>query len=553
MKKLGLLALSMIAPVQAIDYQFVDDSATGYDNLGFPTERTNVNDSLPTDILNDIYNMLPETQPVNPSFISQDILTNIHIDGEVGFTTTASITFFNEGAGYRNSLGYFIYQTNNPPASIDDIPTHTIIFPNASKSDTGDTTGPDLKQGDTVELGIELLAGQSIGFFLIPNGWAFYGEQVTGQNMIPWNGPWDQPFYSLEQLNPETDTTKRHNVVFIDPQNELLVIGFDDQLISYGDRDYNDVLFAVNVTPFENIDGVNADGSIGSGYVPLEGDSDDTDVPTSTTSYYPTKNGFATLMFEDLWPEIGDYDFNDLIVKYNMERTLSGQGTLQRLQANYQVQARGAAFHNGFALRLPGIDASYIGDISVTRNGNPVDHDIIEQAASDLVIVLSPDITVDISSSCPMYRTLESCKEDINTTISLDVTFSTPPSANVVGLPPYDPFIFGVKDTYHGNAFPAPPGRSWELHLKQFAGTNLFDNSYFNMVDDNSDGVNNNFVTSANMPWVINITSSFDHVSEYIDISHAYPLFPQWVNSGGFQYTDWHETSNADVTKLYQP
>ena len=71
------------------------------------------------------------------------------------------------------------------------------------------------------------------------------------------------------------------------------------------------------------------------------------------------------------------------------------------------------------------------------------------------------------------------------------------------------------------------------------------------MADDRSNGTNN-FVTGNNMPWVINITDSWDHPAEYQDVSHAYPQFPDWVQSGGFSHTDWYLRSNADTSKLYE-
>lgn len=540
MKKLGLLGLSLIASVQATDYQYVGDPVTGYNSLGVPSGMTNINNTLPSDILNDIYGMLPESTTVNPAFVSPDILSNIHFDDDLATHATASVTFLNEGAGYRNSLGYFVYDTNNPPATKDDIPAHTIIFPNASKPSAG-----NLQQGDTVELGIEIYAGQSIGFFVVPNGWGYGGSGSTIRN----DGPWGQPFYSLASLNPEPAGNQRHNVVFIDPVNELLVIGFDDQYITSGDKDYNDVLFTVAISPFYAIDGVNPDGSIDSGYIPLEQNNGDNN--SYTTSYYPTQNGFATIMYEDLWPVVGDYDFNDLVVKYNLKRTLNGQSALKRLEGTYQIQAKGASYHNGFALRLPGVSPGNVESVTLLKNGQPVTHEIIEGAASEAVLVISPDISVDLVHSCEMFRTQPACRESMNLTYQLDVTLANPVSASVVGQAPYDPFIFAIGSLYHGDLFGGPPGRAWELHMKQFSGTNLFNNGFFSLGDDRSNG-SSNFVSGNNMPWVINIADDFDHPAEYQDINHAYPKFADWVNSAGFNHTDWYLRSNADTSKLYE-
>ena len=35
-----------------------------------------------------------------------------------------------------------------------------------------------------------------------------------------------------------------------------------------------------------------------------------------TSNYYPSSNGYVTLAFEDLWPAVGDYDLNDLVMFY---------------------------------------------------------------------------------------------------------------------------------------------------------------------------------------------------------------------------------------------
>lgn len=540
MKKLSLLALSLIASVQATDYQYVDDPVTGYNNLGVPLNMTNINSTLPTSILNNIYGMLPESTPVNPDYIAPDVLSNIRFDDDLATFATASVTFLNEGAGYRNSLGYFIYDTNNPPITKDDIPVHTIIFPNASKPGEG-----NMQQGDTVELGIQIFAGQSLGFFVVPNGWGWNG---SGSDIF-YDGPWNQPFYSHHQLNPETLGNQRHNVVFVDPVNELLVIGFDDQLITYGDRDFNDVLFTVQVTPFYAIDGVNPDGSIDSGYIPLAQDNEGR--PTSTISYYPTQNGFATLMFEDQWPSIGDYDFNDLVVQYQLIRTLGSQSALERLQATYNIQARGASFHNGFALHLPGVDPSNIATLSVLKNGVPVTHDIIEDGQSDAVLIISADMSIDNATGCEMYRTVKTCRENMNLSYSLDVTFTNPVVPSIIGQPPYDPFLFGIPGLYRGDSFITPPGRGWEIHLKQFAGTSLFNSGLFNMSDDRSNG-SQSYVTQNNFPWVVNIADDVDHSAEYVDLLHSYPDFAGWVSSSGFSHTDWYKRSNAVTENLYE-
>ncbi|MCJ8269163.1 MAG: LruC domain-containing protein, partial [Psychrosphaera sp.] len=196
-------------------------------------------------------------------------------------------------------------------------------------------------------------------------------------------------------------------------------------------------------------------------------------------------------------------------------------------------------------------DTTNIATVTVLKNGQQVTHQVIEIGVNNTVLILSPDISEDITSSCEMFRTLQSCRESMSLQYSLDVTFTAAEPSWKVGQAPYDPFIFAVGSYYHGEIFAVAPGRQWEVHLKQFSGTSAFNSGFFSMGDDASNG-SNSFVTSNNMPWVLNITDDWDHPAEYQDISHAYPDFPKWVASGGFSYTDWYLRSNADTSKLYE-
>ena len=71
---------------------------------------------MPSDTLSNIYSLLPEGQTVNPQFISANKYSSIDIDHELQGAdhATAKVTFLNEGAGYRNTLGYFVYDTISP-------------------------------------------------------------------------------------------------------------------------------------------------------------------------------------------------------------------------------------------------------------------------------------------------------------------------------------------------------------------------------------------------------------------------------------------------------
>lgn len=174
---------------------------------------------LSTEDLNAIQSLLPESQ-VNSAFVNTGIDPNLRLleDAEI------SITFIDEGAGYRNSFGYFIYDDDQ------NILSETTIFSNASELYGGGSLVP----GDTVNLGL-FEAGTNIGFWLQGNGFT---------------DPYGHTYYTLDQYNPDGF---RHVAVIADVVNEQIVLGVED-LYNLGDQDYNDIVFAITASPFTALD-----------------------------------------------------------------------------------------------------------------------------------------------------------------------------------------------------------------------------------------------------------------------------------------------------------
>ncbi len=64
----------------------------------------------------------------------------------------------------------------------------------------------------------------------------------------------------------------------------------------------------------------------------------------SSITFVPGENQFSLLAMEDQWPSQGDYDFNDLVLAYNVEIYKNAQGLVKRLRVTYQPRAMGAFF-----------------------------------------------------------------------------------------------------------------------------------------------------------------------------------------------------------------
>eukprot|EP00002_Diphylleia_rotans_P040148 TRINITY_DN9465_c0_g1_i4.p1 TRINITY_DN9465_c0_g1~~TRINITY_DN9465_c0_g1_i4.p1 ORF type:complete len:2849 (-),score=551.06 TRINITY_DN9465_c0_g1_i4:264-8810(-) len=179
----------------------------------------------PQTLINSVRQWLPEYSNPQPSLLSTSNNPNLV------FTTTSTIyiTFVDEGAGYRNSLGYFVYDSNNRVIS------KVAVFPDVStrKMSFDYLSADTVRAGDTVQVG-PFAAGTRVGFFLIGNGFnnEYWRTDLSGST-----------YWTIDSLNPDK---KRHIAMFKESTTGKVLIGIED-LYDLGDADYNDAVFFVEV------------------------------------------------------------------------------------------------------------------------------------------------------------------------------------------------------------------------------------------------------------------------------------------------------------------
>lgn len=269
-----------------------DSEEGGYDNLS--------QQSVSVEFLETIAQELPESRDANPVFLNPSYRTDVTLSE----AASAEITFIDEGAGFRNSLGYYIF----PSGSFDGLTKSDIdrdqsgvislaeillipgveigwVFPNASKQGAGG----DLNAGDTVVLGNNRIypRGTVIGFFLAQNAWT--GAGIREPNT---NGTAPLVFFSSDFLNPEASSgassgynpsneSSRHvALLFANSDREEIIMGFEDlhrtnRSLNHwniaSDEDFNDAVFRLRTTPRSAI------GSIGIATISTEGSDSDGD------------------------------------------------------------------------------------------------------------------------------------------------------------------------------------------------------------------------------------------------------------------------------------
>jgi len=181
----------------------------------------------------DIMKLFPEAKN-NMRTYDKQFFSNDTISKKLVLTKESEVyvTFVGEGAGWKNTLGYYTYNQAKPPTKVADITPH-IIFPNAS----GKGSGGALEAGDMVQLGTSKFpAGTVISFYLVAMGWQ-NGKTVPGRYTN----------YSDPGLNINNH---QQHLLFLEQTCSDIVMTFEDidqdDHLSYQDNDFNDVVFTIS-------------------------------------------------------------------------------------------------------------------------------------------------------------------------------------------------------------------------------------------------------------------------------------------------------------------
>ena len=533
-------------------------------------------------LLNYTLSVLPETR--NQS-TSQNLFPELKAGGSYDFqrynvvlnqAATVEVSFVYEGAGYHNSLGYFTFDPANPPTraslmtngSVNKVMVDGIIFPNASLFNSGGSFN-GLYTGDTMKLTFSNLGHYAwnqgldcsvpgncklgIGFVLVADGFQNTTDPYTG---ISTNGgvrPYPDPnsvFYSLRDLNPEVNTVgnpalNQHAVLLNVPNTNLYAIGFEDMNRTPGkgsDSDFNDVVYRLSVTPdaaFSNSSKAygRADDTDGDG-VPDNLDEFPLDPLRATSTWYPSSSTWNTLAYEDMWPSHGDYDMNDLVVRYRYRLILNAAGKVKELELYYQLAAAGAGgYDSGFGLELTGIAKATPLDYARLSVNSAAAQTLAPEASSNLVFRIFNNAHAELGAAAQV-NTLVGGAVAPARSYQLNVAFTTALPASTFTLgPPYNPFLFRTNLT------------GTEVHLPGRPPTSAANAALFGTKDDNTSvAAKRYYVDKSGHPWALDLPSGWKWPVEYTDIATAYPYFKSWAESGGALNTDWYTKPQAGKT-----
>ena len=496
---------------------------------GVPKYLLSTDDIISASLLSYVNASLPESKPLqqtHPDYLKSSATSTLNVTAK----SDVWVTFIAEGAGYLNTLAFYTYKTGSAPSSEADIKNATIVLPNASANGSGG----GLKPGNKVKIGT-FEAGTSIGFILIADAWT--GKGINTSNT---------KYYSDAKLNPEKSAdAKKHAVLLFDDVNKVTLVGFEDlNREGNSDEDFNDLVFYASSNPVtgisnEGVPVVDKGGDRDGDGVLDELDAFPDDNSKAYISYYPSANAFANVAFEDNWPKKGDFDLNDVVVKYRYTFVANAKNEVVTIQGDYNVTAVGASFKNGFGVQFPfaasvvqKVDGQKFKDSYITRAANGV-----EAGQSKAVIIPFDNTDVMINNPDNSYFVnVLNAKDKVTNgaTASVLVTLSTPVPQSTLTMATINPFLISNSR------------RGYEIHLPGFAPTDKADAKLFGTDDDTSKPASSRYYLSKeNLPWAISFADNYIYPQEQIKITDAYLHFADWASSGGSLFPDWFTNTGA--------
>lgn len=264
---------------------------------------------------------------------------------------------------------------------------------------------------------------------------------------------------------------------------------------------------------------------------------------------YPS--GYGTVMFEDMYPQLGDYDFNDFVVNYKVQfqgiKKVDKKYTAQYIQIGLRLKAIGGIFPYSPYLRLKEIDSDEVESIEVYETKNVI------PAIDGVDLVPNKHLIIDYS---PLIKNLAkpAGSQYYNTEKNALVATSDLPEINIlITLKKRKE----VKEILEGDEFDLYLKRNdsgTEIHMNGIEPITYqypFNDKNLLPVYTNGDEEDDNYYFSAGrLIWGLRVPGNAAHAIEKANFLEAYKGFAKWAQSSGKNEQNWYNQGNADKNLL---
>lgn len=422
-----------------------------------------------------------------------------------------AVTFMGGNTCWSSALGYYYYMDGQKPASLDEANV-IMLFPNTQDGEYG-VNRPASQEVAGIERGtaVQLMyypniasdsqagatktfpANCKVGFVLAVNGWS--------NRIANFNGHKRKRSTTSEGLNID-----KNGNAFKEPQtakytfDQQLTISFEDD--NDHDQNFSDVIIAMRSNPVKAITG---------------GDIPTVDPDNKTTSNV-IKGIYA---FEDLWPNAGDYDMNDVMLRYNYEKVFDKDNNIYSESFIFKTFQNYASNRNGLAFKVNGSTTPSSIEYAIRKSGEDkfVKTDFTHEAGENVFLLT------------------DNVKENMGAEYKVTFTYASP----ITGESAVQPFIY--RNTTNG--------KRWEVHIAKEAPTSLADPSYFSMkgsADASKLSESIYYVRNGIYPFAFflagadenDLSKMLDKSNEGKGIDELYSGYDSWVTSEGKSNTDWY-------------
>lgn len=275
------------------------------------------------------------------------------------------------------------------------------------------------------------------------------------------------------------------------------------------------------------------------------------DIRYSKGVVYHPKKDWGTIMYEDQFPILGDYDFNDFVinykVKFNAYKEKGNEYMSDLMTIRLRIKALGGIYPYFPYLRLKEIDKDEVESVTITnlRTNNklvadPIPNENLIIDCSDLILYLPKP------AGSQYFNVEKTALVDTEELPEFEIEIKLNTAKEVKEILEDDEFDLyiarkdGDKTEIHANgiepAFYKYPFNNPDLlPVYESDGDEEDDNYYF---------------SKERLIWGLRVPGNVAHAIEKANFLKAYPGFKKWATSGGKNEQNWYGQGNADKSLL---
>ncbi|WAC40193.1 LruC domain-containing protein [Pedobacter sp. SL55] len=332
---------------------------------------------------------------------------------------------------------------------------------------------------------------------------------------------------------------KERMVTLYDEATNKIVWSIEDGT----DGDYSDIAFFASWNPNEA--------------VPTDEYPKLPTVPRTDSDYvfYPAKNLKGTLLFEDCWPRLADFDMNDMVVNHHYA------GLIDQVEANkisevnftFDLVSISAQQNNGFAVMVPNATPGQVAIVTNVNfdgenvNSNKATTYSVETGHTNDVVIKVFDGATTVLGGNNVNNVGNGSTTRAAETFSFTVKFN--PAIPLADFNKISPFLIA-----RGN-------RNVEIHLSNRRPSVRANKALFGTEDDNSSVAASRYYLSntrnsaGNITWAIDVPEKIPYPKSGQSMTAAYPNFVNWATSGATSNLGWYTNGagNRLTDKLVNP